>query len=148
VEYLGSVEEVTHSVVGLNGSFNGGGGAHFVPGIEGNAVMAMPVLGDDVNDRVSLTALRPTFRTILDTTGCPAGFVGEFSFDARLTNQPFSPLFEQLEIRVSSISNGNLLQNADGGPGGAGAILIVPPQDGFADGFLSAGEFVDVPFIR
>src|SRR5207247_1753211 len=42
---LGSPEEIAHSVVGLNGSFNGGGDAHFVPGISGNAVMAVPVGG-------------------------------------------------------------------------------------------------------
>jgi hypothetical protein len=40
---LGSAEEIMHSAVGLDGSFNGGGGAHFVPGIAGNAVMASPV---------------------------------------------------------------------------------------------------------
>ena len=40
---LGSAEEIAHSAVGLHGSFNGGGGAHFVPGISGNAVMASPV---------------------------------------------------------------------------------------------------------
>jgi hypothetical protein len=42
---LGSVQEIENSVFGLNGSFNGGGGAHFVSGISGNAVMAMPVGG-------------------------------------------------------------------------------------------------------
>jgi len=42
---LGSADEVAHSAVGLNGSFNGGGGAHFVPGISGDALMATPVAG-------------------------------------------------------------------------------------------------------
>jgi hypothetical protein len=45
---LGSVYEVTHSKVGLNGSFNGGGNASFVTGVVGNALIAEPVdgLGD------------------------------------------------------------------------------------------------------
>jgi len=42
---LGSVDEVTHSKVGLNGSFNGGGNASFVPGKSGNALIAEPVGG-------------------------------------------------------------------------------------------------------
>jgi hypothetical protein len=42
---LGSVYEVTHSKVGLNGSFNGGGNASFVSGIVGNALKAEPVGG-------------------------------------------------------------------------------------------------------
>jgi len=42
---LGSADEVTHSAVGLNGSFNGGGDAHFVPGKSGYAVMAKLVMG-------------------------------------------------------------------------------------------------------
>ena len=40
---LGSAEEIAHSAIGLDGFFHGGGGAHFVPGISGNAVMARPV---------------------------------------------------------------------------------------------------------
>ena len=42
---LGSADEITHSKVGPNGSFNGGGDAHFVPGRSGNAVSATPVEG-------------------------------------------------------------------------------------------------------
>jgi hypothetical protein len=48
---------------------------------------------------------------------------------------------------VTTLTNGNLLQNADGGPGGVGARLTVPQQEGFTDGVLSPEEFVDVPFI-
>ncbi|HYV91679.1 MAG TPA: fibronectin type III domain-containing protein, partial [Chitinophagales bacterium] len=42
---LGSQQEIENSEVGLNGSFNGFGDAHFVPGIDGDAVEANPVLG-------------------------------------------------------------------------------------------------------
>jgi hypothetical protein len=50
-------------------------------------------------------------------------------------------------VVVTTLTNGNLLQNADGEPGGVGARLTVPQRDGFIDGVLSSEEFVDVPFI-
>jgi hypothetical protein len=52
-----------------------------------------------------------------------------------------------LVVAVTTLTNGNLQQNADGGPGGAGAGLTVPQQDGFNEGMLSSKEFVDVAFI-
>jgi hypothetical protein len=42
---LGSADEIANSEIGPNGSFNGGGNAHFVPGKSGNAVTAIPVHG-------------------------------------------------------------------------------------------------------
>ena len=81
-----------------------------------------------------------------DTTGCRAGFVATFSFEAWLTNRS-ERFLSDLMVAVTSLTNGNLLQTADGGPGGVGAQLTVPQQDGFADGILSPEEFVDVPFI-
>ena len=48
--------------------------------------------------------------------------------------------------QVRTLTNGNLLQNADGGPFGAGATLTIPRTGDFADGLLSSGESVDVPF--
>lgn len=40
-----SIQDVTHSAVGLNGSFNGYGNPAFVPGILGNALEAAPLPG-------------------------------------------------------------------------------------------------------
>jgi hypothetical protein len=40
---LDSVNDVTHSAIGSNGSFNGFGNPTFVPGILGNALEATPV---------------------------------------------------------------------------------------------------------
>ena len=40
---LDSINDVTHSAIGLNGSFNGFGNPTFVPGILGNALEATPV---------------------------------------------------------------------------------------------------------
>ena len=47
---------------------------------------------------------------------------------------------------MNTLTNGNLLKNADGGPGGVGATLTVPKKDGYANGSLNLNAFVDVPF--
>jgi len=88
-----------------------------------------------------------TFKTTSNTSGCPAGFVGKFGFNARLTDKNTSPPLSNLLVKVTALSNGNLLQNADGGPAGVGATLTVPKTGGFADAMLSPGQFVDVPFV-
>ena len=62
-----------------------------------------------------------------------------------MSNHSSSSLSD-LVVAVTTLTNGNLLQNADGGPAGVGARLTVPPEDGFADGLLSPGEFVDLGF--
>src|SRR5262249_5127478 len=43
--------------------------------------------GFNVNSLVSFTPLSSTYRTLRDTTGCPAGFSGKFTFTALLTNK-------------------------------------------------------------
>jgi uncharacterized delta-60 repeat protein len=100
------------------------------------------------NDFVTFEPIDSTFHSTPDPTGCPAGFgyVGTFSFEARLTNSSERTL-SALVIEAITLTNGILLQNADGGPGGGGARLTVPRQDGFTDGVLSPDEFVDVPLI-
>ncbi len=50
-------------------------------------------------------------------------------------------------VLVTTLTNGNLLQNAEGGPTGAGAKLLAPRMQGFADGLMSPGEVVEVPFV-
>jgi hypothetical protein len=67
-------------------------------------------------------------------------------FEARLANISGRALSD-LVIEVTALTEGNLLQNADGGPGGVGARLTMPWQDGFAEGILTPDEFVDVPLI-
>jgi hypothetical protein len=98
------------------------------------------------NDFVSFEPLPATFHFTPDPTGCPEGFVGTFSFEARLTNISERTLSD-LVIEVIALTGNHLLQNADGGPGGVGAHLTVPRQDGFTEGRLTPDEFVDVPFI-
>jgi hypothetical protein len=99
-----------------------------------------------VNDLVTFEPIPSTFHFTPEPTGCPAEFVGKFSFEARLTNISDFALSD-LVVEVTALTNGNLLQNADGGPGGVGARLPVPRQDGFSDGVLTSDEFVDVPFL-
>jgi FG-GAP repeat len=98
-----------------------------------------------VNDLVTFEPIRSTFTFTPDPTGCPAGFVGTFRFEARLTNVSERSL-SALVVAVTTLTNGNLLQNADGGPGGTGARLTVPQEEDFTDGVLSPEEAVDVAF--
>lgn len=100
-----------------------------------------------INHLVSFVPLPSTYTTTANTTGCPSGFVGKFQFQARLTNKSTSPPLTNLAIQVKTLTNNNLLQNADGGPGGVGATLTVPENAQFADGILDANEFADVPFV-
>ena len=99
-----------------------------------------------LNNRVSFVPITSTFKTTSDSSGCPVGFISKFSFSATLTNNSNSSPLVNLTAQVRTLTNGNLLQNADGGPFGATATLSIPRTDGFADGLLSSGESVDVPF--
>jgi hypothetical protein len=72
--------------------------------------------------------------------------MGIFRFEARLTNISEHSLAD-LVATVTTLSDGNLLQNADGRPGGVGARMTMPQEDGFTDGMLNPDEFVDIPFV-
>jgi hypothetical protein len=72
---------------------------------------------DVVNDLVTFEPLASTFTFKPRPAGCPRGFAGIFSFQARLGNISEHPLSD-LVVEVTTITNGNLLQNADDGPGG------------------------------
>jgi serine protease len=106
---------------------------------------AITRLSTVVNNLVSFAPIEASFRTTFNPAGCPSGFVGKFIFDARLTNQNNSAL-SGLTASVTALTNGNLLQNADGGPAGVGGILTVPNNGLFSDGLLTPGESVDVTF--
>jgi len=98
-----------------------------------------------VNRRVELNPIESTFTVSLDTNGCPDGFVAKFSFDASLINASEMSI-AGLEVKVATLTNGNLLQNANGRPAGIGVTLAIPNEDDFSDGILNPGESVDVPF--
>jgi hypothetical protein len=97
-----------------------------------------------VNDLVAFEPIPSTYRFTTDTTECPVGFVGIFSFDATLTNISDGNL-ANLQIAVAEISDGNVLLTEDGLLG-EGERFRVPRTDGFTDARLSPGELVDVPF--
>jgi hypothetical protein len=131
------------------GDFNGDGRQDLATANSGAATVSILInntSGVVVNDLVTFDPIQSSFTFTPDPTGCPAGFVGTFSFEARLTNSSKRSLSD-LVVAVITLTNGNLLQNADGGLGGVGARLTVPQQDGFTDGMLSPDEFVDVSFI-
>jgi len=98
-----------------------------------------------VNDLVIFEPIGSTYRSTYDTTGCTEGFVGKFSFDARLTNTSDSSLTD-LVVKVAELTNENLMQNADGGPGGVGSQLTVSMENGYSDGELGPEESIIVPF--
>ncbi|MDR4506574.1 MAG: Ig-like domain-containing protein [Candidatus Scalindua sp.] len=108
--------------------------------------IAQTSVTSNINSRVNFEPIRSTFRSTPDASGCPDGFAGQFSFDAKLVNTSRST-YTDLEVEVVQLSNGNLLQNAQGGAGGVGSRLIVSLRDGYADGEFAPGEFVFVHII-
>lgn len=108
-----------------------------------------------VNDLVTFSRLRSSYRTSTDTDGCTIDeveltkvYVGQFSFDATLRNKGNSAFsLSGLMAEVIELTNGNVLQNANGVPGGVGARLTIPDVGKYADGVLRPGESVNVHFI-
>ncbi len=83
-----------------------------------------------------------------DKTGC----VGRFYFDARLENITSNTSLSELMVEVAklkSVKTGkrdNRLILPDGSMGGIGSKFAIPRKDGYSDGILRPGEFVDVRF--
>jgi len=77
--------------------------------------------------------------TAFSPTPCGGAAVGTFTVTATFTNISADTL-SNLLIAVQTLTGGNVLCNADGGPGGAGFQLTVPPEGDLADGQLSPGE--------
>jgi hypothetical protein len=95
----------------------------------------------NVNNLVTFNPNTSTCVPVPRATDCPSGFVGECSITARLTDKSTSPPLSDLLIRVNTLTNGNLLANADRGPGGVGATLTPPSTS------LNPGESEDVQFL-
>jgi hypothetical protein len=122
------------------------GGAQATNGGSEDAFVATlsPDLSNVIDPFVSFAPIVSTFITSFPTVlPCPAG---TFSFQATLTNKSLRSL-SQLVVKVKTLTNGNLLEGADGGPGGVGARMTIPLTGAYADGILAPGEFVDVPFV-
>ena len=90
-----------------------------------------------------------SYKMTAEPAGCPSGFVGKFSFEATLAAKNGSPPLSSIVIRVAQLSNGNLLQNADGGPSGVGGLLTIPRNidTEYVDGSLTYPENIrSIPF--
>ena len=111
-----------------------------------DAFVAKLIPSHIVDELVTFIPIESTFNSSPNTAACPTGFIGEFNFSARLTDKESSPSISKLVANVTTLTNGNLLRNADGEPGGIGNTLTIPRAENFSDGVLSPGEFVDVPF--
>ena len=85
--------------------------------------------------------------TMLDQTAQPNAPSGVYTITAVFQNKNDSPAVENLFFEVVTLTNGNLLLNADGGPGGVGAQLSIPATDLGPDGVLSPGESFTVAFV-
>ena len=100
-----------------------------------------------VNNLVTFDPDPSTYDFTPDTTGCQAGAVGKFSFDAKLTNISEKTL-SNLLVEVDELSNDNLLLT-NSGLIGEGERFEVSKFDEYDDGILSSDEYeeyVDVPF--
>jgi hypothetical protein len=91
-----------------------------------------------VNNLVSLSPLVISF----NPTPVPNGPAGTFTITATFTNTSSTSILNPL-FQVVELSGGNLLLNADGGPGGVGARLT----PNVSDGVLSPSESFTVDFL-
>ena len=91
-----------------------------------------------VNDLVTLSSLATSF----DPTPVDGAPAGTFTITATFTNTSSTVIHDPIFL-VTQLSGGNQLLNADGGPGGVGALLT--PNVG-ADGILSPDESFTTAF--
>jgi len=96
------------------------------------------------NTLVTFQPVPSSFSSTPDAVGCPVGSVGKFHFQARLTDMEAPSLFGVV-VQVANISGGNQLLTGSGLLTTSG-VFAVPETAAYADGVLSLGETVDVPF--
>src|SRR5579884_870847 len=119
-------------------------GNEFDPNLNNNTATQVTVVSVNRVNVDNLVTFNPNSsgcESTSDTTGCPSEFVGKCTITASLTDKRDSPSLSNLLIQVSALTNGNLLQNADGGPGGVGATLTPPITS------LNPGESENIVFV-
>jgi hypothetical protein len=95
----------------------------------------------NVTSLLRLDRVRLSFG-LTPNSNAPAGVL---TLAVGLTNIS-SATIGNLFFRVTELTGGNVLLNADGGPGGEGATLTVPPQALGSDGLLQPNESFTVQF--
>jgi probable HAF family extracellular repeat protein len=105
--------------------------------------------GFNVNSDLDFVPLTATYSSVGDTTACPATSVGKFSFKALLTNKSSGSGMTGISVHVVTLSNGNVLLDPQTNAvlGAEGGVMRVPEVGQYADGLLSPGESVEVPFV-
>src|SRR4030095_8515745 len=99
------------------------------------AVVPTPIM----NDLISLSSSATSF----DPTPVPNAPAGTFVISSTFTNISQTEI-GRLFLRVTELSGGNLLLNAEEGPAGVGARVM--PDVG-SDGTLSPSEFFTVEVV-
>ena len=92
-----------------------------------------------------------TFDTLPETlnfdgTAVPGGPAGTYSFDARLTNTG-SDNVSDLSSPIVTLTGGNTVLGFPESPATAGDSVTIPQIGSYADGVLSPGESVDIPWV-
>jgi len=93
-----------------------------------------------VNDRLSQDSVSTSYNP-----SDPRAPAGVYYISADFTNSSSNAL-QDIFFEVAMLTGGNQVLNADGGPGGVGATVSVPPESLGADGILSPGEAFNVVF--
>ncbi|MCB0212771.1 MAG: hypothetical protein KDJ52_25740, partial [Anaerolineae bacterium] len=95
----------------------------------------------DVNALLNLDSAQTNY----NHTSAPNAPAGIYTITATFRNISTATL-KDVYFEVAQLSNNNLLLNADGGPGGPGAILSVPPASLGPDAVLSPNETFTLGF--
>jgi hypothetical protein len=128
----------------INGDFQTGNLTGWTTAASGTGSIGVDIVelqAELVNGKVGLVKTTTAFRS----TSCNSTPAGTFTITGTFRNISADDLFD-LGFEVQSLTGGNVLCNADGGPGGVGSTLTVPLVGGFSDGKLAPGESVDVAF--
>lgn len=111
----------------------------------------VPNYGVDVNGGKVVNGKFPPLgsgnvRTGFSRIPCAAaGPAGTFTIVATFKNTSADTISHPF-FKVGSLTGGNVLCHAGGGPGGPGAIITPQFIDGLADGKLAPGEFFNISF--
>ncbi len=103
-----------------------------------------PVCKDVVNNAITFVTDPSTYIFSQNNNGCPASYIGQFSFDTLLTNISPSELSE-LYVRIKKLTNGNLLISEDKTIS-VGEVSPITKNGDYSDGLLGPKEQVEVRF--